>query len=86
EATSTGLLMTVSQIFTIIMLFVTNALAEVVGGKLWKGMISLIVLAGIAFIGSLCYRSENKRMFMEKNGRGVGDISLATLKRDSELG
>ncbi|ORY27617.1 hypothetical protein BCR33DRAFT_858443 [Rhizoclosmatium globosum] len=74
EGTSTGILMTISQMFTIIVIFVTNSLTEPVTGKLWKALFIGITLAGISVVGSIFYQTENKRILLEREvteGQGL---------------
>ncbi|KAJ3016564.1 UNVERIFIED_CONTAM: Major facilitator super domain-containing protein 7 [Siphonaria sp. JEL0065] len=78
EATSTGLLMTVSQVFSIIMLLLSNALKDEVTGKMSSGIASVIALSVVAVGGSLCYKSENRRMILEQN-KGVEEVELGSV-------
>ncbi|KAJ3069115.1 hypothetical protein HDU98_007815 [Podochytrium sp. JEL0797] len=81
EATSTGILMTGGMIFSVIMLVVTNALAEAGTNKLWKGLLFVIATAVVAMLGSFSYRTENRRMVLERGGCVEG-VELEEVKRN----
>ncbi|KAI9333247.1 major facilitator superfamily domain-containing protein [Obelidium mucronatum] len=65
EATSSGVLLVVTQVLTILTLFLTNALSEP-DGKMWKSIIMLIVVNVITVIAAMFYNTPNRRIELEK--------------------
>ncbi|KAJ3114129.1 Major facilitator super domain-containing protein 7 [Physocladia obscura] len=86
EATSTGILMMVSQFVSIILFVVTNALVDPTTNQLWRGMIILIVLAGMSFVMSLFYKTENRRMVLENHAEMEREqFTLATRTESAKI-
>ncbi|KAI8613626.1 major facilitator superfamily domain-containing protein [Chytriomyces sp. MP71] len=65
EATSSGILMTGSQIIVIIMFIISNALTDAATQQMSKHMILLIVLAVAGCGSAFMYRAHNLRMELE---------------------
>ncbi|KAJ3003212.1 UNVERIFIED_CONTAM: Major facilitator super domain-containing protein 7 [Siphonaria sp. JEL0065] len=65
EATSSGILLLFSQILTVIMIILSNALSDS-DGKMWKALIMLIVFSSASVISALFYNTPNRRIELER--------------------
>ncbi|KAI9329155.1 major facilitator superfamily domain-containing protein [Obelidium mucronatum] len=65
EATSTGILYLFSQIFTVVMIALSNALIDS-DGKPWKSLVMLITFNGITCVAAALYNTPNRRIELEK--------------------